>query len=134
MPIRFRCTKCDGLLSIARRKAGLSIKCPKCQTEVTVPDASTDLAAGEGEIENDDVEQIYEPKPGQPIAKDAALKLEQPQLIGNVNPLNSSALSTAPDVPVETGIYLTPQTVGILAVLFVVLLALSFATGYLIAG
>src|SRR5262245_17890357 len=41
MPIRFRCTACGGVLSIARRKAGSSILCPKCAVGVVVPGAST---------------------------------------------------------------------------------------------
>lgn len=37
MPIRFRCPGCDGLLSIARRKAGTDVACPKCGELVIVP-------------------------------------------------------------------------------------------------
>src|SRR5262245_35916701 len=45
MPIKFRCPLCEGMLSIAKRKAGTQVVCPKCGDEVTVPDA--DLAAGD---------------------------------------------------------------------------------------
>ena len=37
MPVRFRCTFCNTLLSIARRKSGMIIDCPKCKQKVTVP-------------------------------------------------------------------------------------------------
>lgn len=37
MPIHFRCPSCYGLLSIARRKAGQEVTCPKCQDRVIVP-------------------------------------------------------------------------------------------------
>src|SRR5262245_22647675 len=41
MPIRFRCTACGGVLSIAKRKAGSNVLCPKCAVSVVVPGAST---------------------------------------------------------------------------------------------
>lgn len=37
MPIRFRCPGCDGLLSIATRKSGTEIQCPKCAEALIVP-------------------------------------------------------------------------------------------------
>lgn len=135
MPIRFRCSTCDGLLSIARRKAGTAIACPKCQSDNVVPEASTDLANAEADTDQADVEPVDEPLPSGHRGGEAALKLEQPQLIGSANPLQSAGATLAePEVATESGIYLTPKTVGILALLFFILLALSFATGYLIAG
>lgn len=37
MPIRFRCSQCDRLLGIARRKSGSRIRCPQCGEITTVP-------------------------------------------------------------------------------------------------
>lgn len=37
MPIRFRCPGCEALLSIARRKSGTEIACPKCREALIVP-------------------------------------------------------------------------------------------------
>ena len=37
MPISFRCSSCEHLLSTARRKAGSSVICPRCNTWVSVP-------------------------------------------------------------------------------------------------
>ena len=42
MPIRFRCPGCEGLLSIATRKAGAEIGCPKCGEGLIVPPPSGD--------------------------------------------------------------------------------------------
>jgi phage FluMu protein Com len=39
MPIHFRCACCNQLLGIARRKAGMMVRCPKCQGQVAVPTA-----------------------------------------------------------------------------------------------
>ena len=38
MPIRFRCSNCNRLLGIARRKAGAMVACPHCQLSVRVPE------------------------------------------------------------------------------------------------
>jgi predicted RNA-binding Zn-ribbon protein involved in translation (DUF1610 family) len=46
MPIRFRCQQCNALLSIATRKQGTLVSCPKCGTDVRVPDPSSKKAAG----------------------------------------------------------------------------------------
>jgi hypothetical protein len=37
MPVVFRCFYCRGKLSIARRKAGQDVECPRCQAIITVP-------------------------------------------------------------------------------------------------
>lgn len=37
MPIQFRCPSCDRMLGIAKRKAGSSVKCPRCAADVRVP-------------------------------------------------------------------------------------------------
>jgi hypothetical protein len=37
MPIRFRCSHCNRLLGIARRKAGAETNCPHCGASITVP-------------------------------------------------------------------------------------------------
>lgn len=37
MPIQFRCPSCDRMLGIAKRKAGSTVKCPRCATDVSVP-------------------------------------------------------------------------------------------------
>ncbi len=38
MPIRFRCSYCNQLLGISRRKSGTSVRCPTCAGQVLVPD------------------------------------------------------------------------------------------------
>lgn len=37
MPVVFRCFYCRGKLSIAKRKAGQDVACPRCQAIITVP-------------------------------------------------------------------------------------------------
>jgi len=45
VPIRFRCVYCGQLLSIATRKAGNSVDCPKCSHPNTVPGKSPETKA-----------------------------------------------------------------------------------------
>lgn len=42
MPIRFRCSNCNRLLGIARRKAGATVACPHCLQPVCVPEPGPD--------------------------------------------------------------------------------------------
>lgn len=42
MPIRFRCSNCNRLLGIARRKARATVACPHCHQPVVVPDPGPD--------------------------------------------------------------------------------------------
>ncbi|MCH8830629.1 MAG: biopolymer transporter ExbD [Planctomycetes bacterium] len=39
MPIRIRCDHCSAKLSVATRKAGMTIRCPGCKNEIIVPAA-----------------------------------------------------------------------------------------------
>src|SRR4051812_16853730 len=47
MPVTFQCNGCRTRLSIGRRKAGSSIRCPKCNTEQIVPVALKELSRTE---------------------------------------------------------------------------------------
>ncbi len=40
MPIKFYCKKCDQRLSVASKKAGKTVSCPACQTQITIPTES----------------------------------------------------------------------------------------------
>lgn len=73
MPIRFRCSHCNRLLGIARRKAGTEIRCPHCDRGVTVPRP----AAGGAATELDEIDEllghpvgangVHEPEPAAPV-------------------------------------------------------------------
>lgn len=45
MPIKYRCPQCDLLLSIATRKAGHEVPCPRCRAATVVPKADFDQPA-----------------------------------------------------------------------------------------
>jgi phage FluMu protein Com len=61
MPIRFQCDRCEGVLSIARRKAYALIDCPKCGCKQVVPAESrlphpSGKADNLDELESDDIQ------------------------------------------------------------------------------
>jgi biopolymer transport protein ExbD len=71
LPIQFRCTTCNQLLSISRKKAGVEILCPKCTTMTRVPQ----LPAGDDEpVAEKPAPPKVAPKPPQAPPQ----KLEQP--------------------------------------------------------
>jgi hypothetical protein len=148
MPIKFRCPLCEGMLSIARRKAGSQVVCPRCGDEVTVPDA--DLAAGDFDAEeSDSVEVVAKVETG---GNGAPKKAEPPlfkpgeldRLLGTSETLPPApVVPKPPSVPVmpemiappaEDGVLLSRGTLVVLVILVVVLIALAFATGYLIGS
>ena len=45
MPVRFLCPACHQLLSIASRKVGSEVDCPKCRSIIIVPDPRDEQAA-----------------------------------------------------------------------------------------
>ena len=136
MPIRFRCPKCEGLLSIARRKAGTQIVCPKCHDEVLVPSADLDTAEPEIDLADEGTTaEVIEPLVGD--EKSASALFEKPDFAQSLIQTKSTS-STAPfhaveipSVPIEDGIFITHKTAIILGLLSVVLLGLAFATGFL---
>lgn len=150
MPIKFRCPVCEGMLSIARRKAGMQVVCPKCGDEVTVPDA--DLAAGDSDASDEtDVEEVVtRVKAG---GNGSAKKSAEPPLFerGDLDKLlgTPDKLPPAPVIPkpptsplvpdpaapaAEEGIFVSRGTLVVLGLLVVVLIALAFATGFLIGS
>jgi hypothetical protein len=157
MPIRFRCPTCDRLLSTARRKAGTRVVCPRCEDEVTVPDA--DLADGGTEEADGSAEAVrVEPevpvrqarrpataRPALPAPKpgDSGPLFERPdfeRLLGQEVKQAEAAAAAKPApappvaLPAEDGITISRGAAVMLAVLMVVLLALAFATGYLVGS
>jgi len=154
MPIRFKCPTCERMLSIARRKAGSQIVCPRCEEDVTVPDA--DLADEEDInvepveesgsstkpiaigappkaptkpkqdklFEDSDFEQLLDEKVKKASDDAAARKPEPPKLVPQP--------TTPPELIEDKGVLLSRGAAVVLGVLMLVLLALAFATGYLI--
>jgi DNA-directed RNA polymerase subunit M/transcription elongation factor TFIIS len=141
MPIRFRCPNCETLLSIARRKAGTEIVCPKCTDEVLVPSAE----AQDDEPEIDLADEAATAAAPDPVLRGSGV-LTSLQKKAGANGHSKSDFSmpkstlTPPtpvpqvtDVPIvagEDGMYLGRGTIAILVILVLALAGLAFATGY----
>src|SRR5438105_3396387 len=89
MPIRFRCPHCDQLMGIARRKTGLTVRCPRCSEAVVVPAPDLRQAShvrrtvevNQPRFERKDFDEIFaaalavcpgEPDAAQPLSSDGS--------------------------------------------------------------
>ncbi len=71
MAIRFRCSRCDQLSSIASNKAGQSVRCPTCDAEIVVP--TEDLGWAYASPDSSPPETVREPpRTTQPSAPEKA--------------------------------------------------------------
>ena len=128
MAIRFYCQRCGQLLSIASRKAGTIIDCPKCATGQEVPsqeaaDAAMSLAAAsEKEKYATDGSAAMVQKSAQ-----SANILPTPTLDDSV-----SFGSTASGSPRDEYILLPRRTIYLQGILFVVVGLLALSMGFLI--
>jgi len=147
VPVRFRCDTCNGKLSIATRKIGTPVECPRCNESMLVPSTSqigeelTELLLSVGGarceavgavapilrpgrsldemplFERDDIEEMLEP-----LGKKAApLPLPEPEAASaKFDPFDAIVISR------------TRAT--ILAVAVFALIGLAFGLGYIIRG
>jgi hypothetical protein len=135
---------CGGTLSIARRKAGSEVICPKCEYEITVPE-SDDASAGDeldlapepdaapGRITQlkPQTRATAAPKADLPLfERDDIEKLLEPTKAPEPRPAESPPPMVLPAA--DSGITISYAAAVMLSVLMLVLLALAFATGYLI--
>jgi phage FluMu protein Com len=150
MPIRFRCHACNQLLGIARRKAGMQVKCPTCRTEVTVPktdeverEEEPAAAAPEPLFERDDFEAMLNEPAGTSASRAAAAPPApvfvppQPaaaQRFYESEPYAPPSASASRRNPPPVGILISPARATVLTVAVILLLALAFGAGLLVGG
>ena len=93
MPIQFRCSQCNQLLSIAARKAGMRISCPVCQGDLTVPTGETIAPRRPGSSET-----VVVNRPA--ASKDEVWRMgEEPGSNGKAAPLDKKATWWAAETP-----------------------------------
>jgi phage FluMu protein Com len=133
MPIQFRCPACGGRLSIAKRKAGNQVACPKCRAAVTVPGSEREaatvaapaVAVAVSKPAVDEDRPLFERDDFEALIEDAP------------KPVFAPAANTEPPrefADADDGILISRGAATALAVLMLVLLAMAFATGYLIGS
>jgi DNA-directed RNA polymerase subunit RPC12/RpoP len=150
MPIRFRCVYCNQLMGIARRKAGMVVRCPNCTGQIIVPrpesGAEDDEPAESKPAQTDRPPFFEQVDIDEALAgggKRAAAPLD-PESAAHPIPIAPSyeepAEPTAvvrqfdfpsglPSPGAPTGIFLSPTRATILSVIFVIALAIAFAAG-----
>lgn len=155
MPIRFRCTRCDQLMGIARRKAGTRVRCPSCQSEVEVPPEPQEEAspappphpAPVGVFDRDDFDVLLQgaavvktesSRPGAANRRGPAAPPGPMVSIGGTMGLDRWAQppgtsgSFAPAAAPAGGVVLSPLWATILTVAAVLLVASAFGAGVLV--
>jgi hypothetical protein len=158
VPVRFRCDTCNGKLSIATRKIGQSVACPRCHESMTVPSASqigeelTELllTVGRSQRETNGVgsEQSLSKtalRPGKSLDEmplfersdyekllDPHAKLPKPLPLPSEVPL--VAIPATQPLAITDAIIIGRTKATVLAVVMVLLLGLAFGLGYFIRG
>lgn len=110
--IKFRCSHCDKLLSIGRKKAGAEVACPQCQTKITVPPDDQPAPATDSPDNLFSEFQVYDDE------------YDEPELIYEDNPATDSAASGTLNERLSVSrrvIYWQGALLGIVAVLFFLL-------------
>ena len=143
MPIRFHCQRCSQVLSIASRKAGDEIQCPKCGYSQIVPNQEAALAAmamNQFAKDREDSESsspvvVYDDQPD-------SLDIPQPAHVQEAAPGEpASPVAALPVVteqsqrgrPVPSAVILLPRWVlYVQGLLLLALFAVGFGSGYLI--
>jgi hypothetical protein len=157
MPIRFRCVHCNQLLGIARRKAGMMVRCPSCAVEVLVPSADNpeDLEVATEQqppepvedqpapvFERSDFEEAFRPPasqvtapsrpPAPPLSPEPAgswAEAEEAEINVERVPVPQEVLEAVQQGAARPGIWVSPTMATVLSVLVVIALALAFAAG-----
>lgn len=114
MPVRFHCPSCRQFLSIARRKIGTTVNCPRCFLPVQVPSedevqpaanatAATDKAAPADDVVFDEVDELLQQVPPRGTAWN-----QPPTVAPSTMPPSTARPSVAP--PQVAATTLTPPT------------------------
>jgi hypothetical protein len=152
MPIRFRCSYCNQLLGISRRKIGSLVRCPTCAGQVVVPVKSTVAAEAPGGgslFERNDFDELLEIPAAEQASKMRAGKAETtpPKAVSpegawgthgepafDLEKLYPSSLGSLDQEaqPKSAGIVLSPYMATVLTVAMIFLLAIAFGAGILV--
>lgn len=139
MAIRFACQRCGKLLGIASRKAGSEIDCPRCGFRQVVPTeeaAAAALALGHSTPTREVVEDasdvmVYDDQPA--VVETPRRPLPEASSRKVPSDFRRAASEDAPEAgdPVPRGMILfRRRTLYVQAVLFVLLAAVAFGSGY----
>lgn len=146
MPVRFPCPQCHQVLSVTRRKIGMSVDCPRCGSSNLVPDEETGAASVANVM-------ISRPASGPQLISELIVYDDVPSLIGEN--LTSQSTATAPSVAPSVSetaassngrstssaasqalnsdmLLISRRTLYFQGVLFVIVAAAAFSAGFFI--
>jgi DNA-directed RNA polymerase subunit RPC12/RpoP len=154
MPIRFRCSYCNQLLGISRRKSGTSVRCPTCAGQVLVPDQDEAATVPGREDANpfvfdrNDFDGLLQGEIAAPVAQEAAVANgNDPRVVPSVNapagawgthaePSYRERLEVAKPAPQNgqfvkssAGVYLSRNQLVIAGIVAAVALVVAFGLG-----
>lgn len=138
MPIHFRCTACNRMLSIARRKAGTQVGCPKCGRKVSVPVLSGMAVASDPHAGGKPIEELplFEQFNFEELLQTNSVRSRDSVESRPVRP----AVATPEPEPEATadvlevdGLLISRKQLMAVGVGIGVLLTMAFALGYLLA-
>lgn len=148
MPIRFRCRYCNQLMGIARRKAGMTVKCPSCHAQVVVPQADAEAEPGPvpppvpppGDVpaplfERSDFEEFLQnPTVEKPVAPPIPSPPPPPSPFAVMDLPSSPGIGIPSATPraAQPGLLLSPAQATWLTVGVIMLVALAFGAGLLV--
>ena len=141
MPIRFRCSHCNQLMGIARRKAGMKVQCPTCHAQVVVPQSdaaeppeSPPPPTGGGPaplFERSDFEAFLQnPLVDKPIA--ASAPPPPSPFATDIPPSPSFSTPSGQLRAHPPGLLLSPAQATWMTVVVILLVALAFGAGLLV--
>ncbi len=148
MPVRFRCDTCNGKLSIATRKIGMPVECPRCNESMLVPSASqigeelTELLLSVGGARREAVgTRAPIPRPGRSLEEMPLF--ERDDIDEMLEPLGKEAAPLPLPEPVAAkidpsahrdDIVISRTRATVFAVAVFALVGLAFGLGYIVRG
>jgi hypothetical protein len=132
MPVRFLCPACHQLLSIATRKIGSEVDCPKCRSTILVPDPQQSKPrATANPFEHGGIDQALSA-----IASGTTGMPSPPAVSAKTSPTAAELLQHPPNDTTrdDSLIVISRRTLYLQAVLLALVAVIAFVCGYVIGN
>src|SRR6266700_5707766 len=133
MPVRFLCPACHQLLSIASRKVGSEVDCPKCRSIIIVPDPHDEPAP---ELSNPFEHAVLE----QVLSAISAHETPTPKTAPSKDSLPATSLLHQPPTKLpktsdgDSFVVISRRMLYLQAALLALVAVIAFVCGYLIGS
>ncbi len=136
MPLRFLCPACHQLLSIATRKAGSEVDCPKCRSTIIVPamhSAGTDVSNPFDEAALEETLSVIESSRAAP-AKPPATAAPSSNSAASGGLLHGEKSKPQREMPDGDSIVISRRVLYLQAGLLALVAVIAFICGYFIGA